>query len=161
MKTVELKCILELEDTDWKKVFTIVKNCGIGELYDDEFTCNGKDLQNEWTDNEEPYIDEEIDEECEYCGFLKYFILFYKNIPIGIIKLDVDNAEAEVLIAVSNRYKGKGWGKVLLLMVENELRQLYSYIYCMWADIYDNPASVKLFKSCGYEYNGVDYVKYL
>ena len=155
MKTVELKCILELEDTDWKKVFTIVKNCGIGELYDDKFTLNGKDLQNEWTDNEEPEADDHS------CWFLQYFILFYRNTPIGVVKLDVDDNEAEVLIALSNRYKGKGWGKVLLLMVENELKQLYSYINCMWADIYDNPISVKLFKSCGYEYNGVDHRKFL
>lgn len=157
MKTIELKTTEKIHDREWEVVLTIVKNSKINlsYFYSKKYHKDGVSLMMDW------YEQEEINKDDYSLWFKKYYILFFKEKVIGVVCFDVEDRNAEIIIAVSNRYKGKGWGKVLLLMVENELKQLYSYINCMWADIYDNPVSVKLFKSCGYEYNGVDHRKYL
>lgn len=155
MKTIQLKTTEQIYDGEWDIILSIVKNSEINfsHFYNKKYHKTGQELMMDWYENEEVNKDEYS------CWFKKYYILFFKEKIIGVVCFDVEDNNAEMIIAVSGRYKNKGWGKILLLMAENQFVKEYDIKY-IWADIYDNDPSLKLFLSCGYLSNGVEYIKW-
>lgn len=154
MKHIYLKQIQELNDIQWDDVLHTVKQSKINLYYfDKKFKGTAEDLKNEWLDNEILDIDD-----CGTFGY-KYYVLCVKEKVVGVACFVIGDTNAEIIVAVNKKYRNKGFGKILVLMAECEFLNAYQVKYIV-ADIYNNEPSLKLFLSCGYLSNGVEYIKW-
>jgi hypothetical protein len=154
MKHIQLKQIEELNNTQWEKVLQTVKQSKINlHYFDKKFKGSIHDLKKEW-------LEYEIIEKDEYSLWgKKYYVLLLKDKVIGVVCFDRQDNDAEIIVAINRRQRKKGFGKILVLMAECQFVKDYDITHIV-ADIYDNEASLKLFLSCGYLSNGIEYIKW-
>ena len=80
------------------------------------------------------------------------FILMDDDIPVGQIRLNIDEDEAEIGYSIAADYRGKGYGHIILQLVADEVKEKYPYVKCLLAKVKpENIASSRLFEHEGYE----------
>lgn len=80
------------------------------------------------------------------------FILMDADIPVGQIRLNVKDDEAEIGYSIGSEFRGKGYGHKILQLIADRITNDYPYIKTLVAKVKpDNIASNKLFESEGYE----------
>lgn len=80
------------------------------------------------------------------------FILMDEDNPIGQIRLNLDNEEAEIGYSISADYRGKGYGHKTLQLIMRKIQADYPQIKKLVAKVKpENMASKRLFESEGYE----------
>lgn len=88
------------------------------------------------------------------------FIYYMDNIPIGQVRLSINNNIAYVNYSISKDHRGKGHGKNILLLVEKKLRDEYPYITQINAQVkVDNVPSRKIFEGLNYNQMYIEYSK--
>ncbi|MBB2184190.1 GNAT family N-acetyltransferase [Lachnospiraceae bacterium MD1] len=88
------------------------------------------------------------------------FIYYMDNIPIGQVRLSINNNIAYINYSISKDHRGKGHGKNILLLVEKKLRDEYPYITQINAQVkVDNVPSRKIFEGLNYNQMYIEYSK--
>lgn len=91
-----------------------------------------------------------------------FYILMYNDIPAGQIRLELEGVSACVNYSIAPAFRGKGLGKEMLRLAEKELKENYSYITRLVAEVKEeNDASKRAFEREGYYRNYVVYEKEL
>lgn len=79
---------------------------------------------------------------------------------VGVIRFDIDNAQAEVSLYIAHYQNGKGLGTQMLLLGEQQLLQGRPEILKIVATVLEgNEASHRLFRRCGYQFGDTIYTK--
>lgn len=79
------------------------------------------------------------------------YIYCYNNIPVGQIRIEIDGHIASINYSIDKKYRGKGHGKRILLLLEEKLCSEYKNIKKLTAIVkIDNIASNKKFEQLGY-----------
>lgn len=77
-----------------------------------------------------------------------FFIMMNEEQPIGQIRLELEGDSAQVNYSISAQYRGKGYGKEMLRLVEVELQTLHPEINKLVAEVKaDNVASQSVFQN--------------
>ncbi len=80
------------------------------------------------------------------------FILMDEDIPVGQIRLNIEDDEAEIRYSIGFEFRGKGFGHKILQLIAEEIASEYPHITTLVAKVKPNYlASNKLFESEGYE----------
>lgn len=80
------------------------------------------------------------------------FILMDETYPVGQIRLNLENENAEIGYSIAAEYRGKGYGRKLLQMIEKRVQSEYPRTRVLVAKVkLENMASRKLLESEGYE----------
>jgi len=79
------------------------------------------------------------------------FVVEYSKKPVGQVRFDYENEEAEISISVLNSFQGKGIGTgSLKLGIENMKKK--KQVKTLLAEIHkDNPSSKRLFEKMGFK----------
>ncbi len=79
------------------------------------------------------------------------FILMADDVPVGQIRLTVDNESAEIGYSIAGTYRGKGYGRRILQLIAEEVHEKHPEIKKLTAKVKPgNMASRKLFESESY-----------
>ena len=80
------------------------------------------------------------------------FILMDDATPVGQIRLNVEQEEAEISYSISHLYRGKGYGKMIIKLIKEEVCSHYPKIKRLVAKVKtDNDISNRLFASAGFD----------
>ena len=80
------------------------------------------------------------------------FILMNGESPIGQVRLDVKDHEAEIGYSIAKEYRGQGFGHKILKLLSEKVQEQFPEIQHLIAKVKpSNIASKKLFESEGYE----------
>lgn len=131
-----------------------------------------KDLLLEWANErqvrEASFCSETITREQHEKWFQKVlnsdeifqFIYYKENMPVGQIRLEKEGANAIISYSIAKEYRGKGYGKKMVAMLEEEVKKNHPEILELQAFVKaDNIASQKVFEGLGYEKNDDRYRK--
>ncbi|MBQ9360919.1 MAG: GNAT family N-acetyltransferase [Lachnospiraceae bacterium] len=79
------------------------------------------------------------------------YILMNKDVPIGQIRLTVNESEAEIGYSIDSAYRGKGFGSVMLKMAEEMLGRERPDVDRIVGRVKpENKASLAVFEGLGY-----------
>lgn len=80
------------------------------------------------------------------------YILCEGDIPVGQIRLNIEENTAVISYSVSAAYRGMGYGSRMLEMIFTQITQdkITSAIKIIGQVKYGNTASIRAFESCGY-----------
>ena len=79
------------------------------------------------------------------------FILKFKDMPIGQVRIDVESKMAVISYSLDKNYRGKGLSVVMLSLVEEEIRNSCININKLIGFVkFENIASQKVFESLKY-----------
>lgn len=90
---------------------------------------------------------------------LLYLALDAQDVPVGLVRFQIEGARAMVSINLANQFRGKGYGKIILTM---GCTKLFETTAAVMADAYvkpDNQTSLKLFTSVGFKSIGTETVR--
>lgn len=91
---------------------------------------------------------------------IEQYILCDGEIPLGQIRLNVEDDKAVIDYSIDKEWRGKGLGVRMVLMAEEELKNKKTdVIYSMAQVKYENTASARVFEKCGYD--AEKYEKYI
>ena len=80
------------------------------------------------------------------------FIMMDEDIPVGQIRLNIEDDEAEIGYSIAAEYRRKGYGHTILQLIADKVETDYPQIKKLIAKVKpENSASKKLFESEGYE----------
>ena len=80
------------------------------------------------------------------------FIMMDDETPVGQIRLNLEDEEAEIGYSIAAEFRGKGYGHRILQLVAQKIQTEYPQIKKLIAKVKpENIASKKLFESEGYE----------
>lgn len=86
------------------------------------------------------------------------YILEYDSLPVGQIRLNVNEDNAEIGYSIASEYRGKGFGHRILQLVKEILKKTHPEIHTLVAKVKpDNDASNKLFQKENFK---TDYICY-
>ena len=91
------------------------------------------------------------------------YILYQGELPIGQIRLNVEDGEALIDYSISAEHRGKGFGsKLLQLMMEQIVVNKISNVIKLAGQVkYENQASARAFEKCGFTKREMtDYIQY-
>lgn len=103
----------------------------------------------DWNEHVKWFIDKITDLNCHI-----YILLDNKNQPIGQVRFDISNDEAEISISIAPDHRNKGYGTKGIEMASKQLLQdrainkIYAYIK------QENKVSIKCFTNAGYKLVG-------
>jgi UDP-2,4-diacetamido-2,4,6-trideoxy-beta-L-altropyranose hydrolase len=81
----------------------------------------------------------------------KLLIAMHGDHPVGCVRFDIDDKQAEVSIYLDPARHGRGWGGLVLSQAMAWMHSVYPSVTLFSADVLaENLASVKLFQRCGY-----------
>lgn len=80
------------------------------------------------------------------------YILCDDAVPIGQIRLNIDEAVALISYSISAKYRGKGYGSKMLQLAEHQIAiNKIPYVTKLVGQVkYENLASARVFEKCGY-----------
>ena len=79
------------------------------------------------------------------------YILMKKNEPIGQCRLNIDGNTAYINYSIEENMRGQGFGKMILDLMEREVRTNHSQIKRLVAKVkVENEASRRCFEKCDY-----------
>ena len=80
------------------------------------------------------------------------YVLMDGEIPVGQIRLTLDSEEAEIGYSIASEFRGKGYGRKILQLIEEKVQESYPYIKKLVAKVKpENTPSKRLFESEGYD----------
>ncbi len=80
------------------------------------------------------------------------YILMDDEIPVGQIRLNIQDGDAEIGYSIASEHRGKGYGRRMLQLVAEEVAKNHSEIRSLVAKVKpDNTVSKKIFEREGYE----------
>lgn len=80
------------------------------------------------------------------------YILMVDDTPVGQIRLDVEDGEAEISYSIDSEFRGKGYGRIILQLIAREVNMNHQNIITLVAKVKpDNIISKNLFESEGYK----------
>ena len=86
------------------------------------------------------------------------FILMDGTIPIGQIRVNVEQEKAEISYSISALYRGKGYGRIICNLIKEEVCSRYPEIKTLVAKVKtDNDISNQLLVSAGFNKKYVCY----
>lgn len=86
------------------------------------------------------------------CENVLQFILMDETAPVGQIRLNLENEKAEIGYSIAAEYRGKGYGRKILQMIEKKVQSGYPHTRVLVAKVKpENLVSRKLLESEGYE----------
>ncbi|MCY6370411.1 GNAT family N-acetyltransferase [Clostridium ganghwense] len=90
------------------------------------------------------------------------FILYDEKIPVGQVRIDIEDTTAIIGYSISSDFRGKGYASKMLEMLETEVKKNLLYIKKLIANVkFDNIFSRKIFKKLRYtEILKGDYIEY-
>lgn len=84
------------------------------------------------------------------------------NNPVGVLRYDIDETNAEVSIYLKPGLAGKGLGAAILQKGEIWIKDNLKYIKSITAEILqENIASIRIFQKCGFSVHYLHYNKLL
>ena len=87
------------------------------------------------------------------------FIMMDETTPVGQIRLNIDDDEAEIGYSIAKEYRGKGYGQRIIQLVSRVVKEQYPNIKKLVAKVkYNNIASNKVFQNEGFN---LDYSFYV
>lgn len=90
------------------------------------------------------------------------FIYEQDGIPVGQVRLNLENQTARISYSIAKEYRGKGYAKRMLNCMEREIRNSYPMIHKLIADVKCiNTASRCVFEQLGYGEDKIQYQKRL
>ncbi len=90
------------------------------------------------------------------------FIMMEEDIPVGQIRLNVDDDEAEISYSIGDTFRGKGYGHKILQLIAELVKKEYPEIRNLIAKVKPgNDPSNKLFETENYEMSYLCYSKCL
>lgn len=79
------------------------------------------------------------------------YIMMEDEVPVGQIRLSINGDEAEIGYSIAPEYRGKGYGKILLDLLKEEVKKNRTDIKTFVAKVKpDNIASQKVFEKEGF-----------
>lgn len=79
------------------------------------------------------------------------FVIQYLKKPVGQVRFDYENEEAEISISVLNNFQGKGIGSKSLKLGIDKIKKK-KQVKALLAEIHkDNPSSKRLFEKMGFK----------
>lgn len=92
----------------------------------------------------------------------KEVLVYLQNEIAGFVTLGEKNSRADIgIIAVDEHYRGKGIGKGLMLSAEKWFANYSNFTQIQVVTQGDNAPACKLFESCGYKVDKVDFFYHL
>lgn len=97
--------------------------------------------------------------ESSHCDM---FLCYKDGLPIGQIRLDYDGEQAYISYSVAKEERGKGYGTLLLRLVEQRMQKEVGKVSILLAKVKkENIASQKKFEQLGYKKTGKEsYILY-
>lgn len=83
---------------------------------------------------------------------IRIYVLMKNDIPIGQVRLALEDSKWQISYSIASSYRGQGYGKVILQLVENKL--IYDGLVgeTLFAEVKaDNVASQRIFVKLGYQ----------
>lgn len=88
------------------------------------------------------------------------YILMVEDEPIGQIRLTLEGEKALIDYSIAKEYRGKGYGKKMLALLETVIREFYPQIKCLVAQVKaGNDTSKNAFLRNDFQEHYVEYVK--
>ena len=88
------------------------------------------------------------------CSFL--YVIEYKDKPIGQVRFDIREPDADISFTLDERYRGRGFGTRVLQEAIGEFITSCKNITILNAKVKnDNVASIKIFLKLGFEFKKV------
>lgn len=125
--------------------------------------CADVDLLFEWTNDNEvrknSFNSAKIDYEghrrwfknCLEDGTIDLYICCLEDEPVGQIRLNYNNQTAVISYSIASRHRGKGFGVVIVKLIEAEVIATRPDITFLLGSVkLDNIASQRIFEECGY-----------
>lgn len=82
----------------------------------------------------------------------KIFIFCVNGHPIGQIRVSMKATVAVVVYSIAVQYRLRGYGKMMLLLLERKLKDVYPYVTQIRAEVKpNNVASIKVFETLNYD----------
>lgn len=93
------------------------------------------------------------------------YILMDKNVPIGQVRIDIFYLTGFISYSIDNKYRSMGYGKIILMLLENEAYGIYGEDFSLVGNVKkNNIASQRIFDQLGYlkEYKEqhIQYIKH-
>ena len=86
------------------------------------------------------------------------YILMDDEVPVGQIRLNIDNDSAEIGYSIAAEHRGKGYGHKVLQLITKVVKEHHPEIRTLIAKVKpENAASKKLFEGEGYEMKYLSY----
>jgi len=96
-----------------------------------------------------------------------FFILMKNDSEVGQVRIKIENSYITISYSISSEYRGLGYGKSILILLEKKIYELFRDKYILRAFVKeDNIISRFLFKKLGYiekkqTEKNICYIKYL
>lgn len=91
------------------------------------------------------------------------YILYRGELPVGQIRLNVEDNEALIDYSIAAEYRGKGYGSALLELIKKQIAadKISNVMKLIGQVKYDNTASARAFETCGFSKREMaDYIQY-
>ncbi len=90
---------------------------------------------------------------------IRQYVMVVENVPVGQIRITIDDNVAEIGYSISKEYRNKGYGKLIVKLLIDKITDEYPQIYKLVARVKeDNVLSSKIFQSLGFGKNESGYV---
>lgn len=144
-------------------------------LYLKKVTRNDMDLLYEWANDSEVRKNAFHTEPIPYENHVKWFakmladvsvhqyILYQEEVPVGQIRLNVEDGEALIDYSISAKHRGKGYGSALLELVKKRIAtdKISNVTKLVGQVKYENTASARAFEKCGFsKLEMAEYIQY-
>lgn len=88
------------------------------------------------------------------------YIYYWKDIPIGQVRVDMNNEKAYIDYSIEERYRGNGHGKNLLCLLEVAMSDEWPQVSILVAQVKEgNQTSESVFQRLGYSKVYIEYEK--
>lgn len=90
------------------------------------------------------------------------FICMIDAIPVGMIRIDIENSEAMISYLIDKKYRGRGIGTYMVKLLQETIEGDMGIDRLIGLVKKDNIASCKVFEKLGYDnFEDVDFNKYI
>lgn len=90
--------------------------------------------------------------DCIRDSKIEMYICYSDTNSIGQVRLNIAGNDAQISYSISKEYRGQGFGKIIIQLLETEIRNNYPAIRYLSASVkINNIASQKIFETLGYE----------
>lgn len=90
------------------------------------------------------------------------FIGMIDAIPVGMIRIDIENSEAVISYLIDKKHRGRGIGTHMLKLLQKTIEEYIGIDRLIGLVKKDNIASCKIFEKLGYDkFEDVDFNKYI
>lgn len=132
------------------------------------------DLLFHWSNDRTVRLNSFNQDEIKYDEHVKWFnkkinsdtcciyILYSDNLPVGQVRIDIENNEAVISYSIDKNYRGRGLSSKMLSLLEVRIKEDSNWISTLIAYVkYNNITSQSVFQKLGYlKQNCNEFIKY-